>query len=275
VSLPSSPPPECLLDLEVGRGILDRVLCGVDSTQESLEAVRQGHQLEEPGGSLIVITALELATSAQAGWAATAAAADLEASAQAALDAAKAEAPGASFRCVEGRADQVLLAQAESEHATAVAVGTHEISRSVGIALGSVTTTMLHDAPCSVLVARARPAREDFPRSIVVGVDGSRESGFAAAVAFRLGERFDVEVWPVAARGGKEFDIAAVDAIATGVLIEEGKPVDTLVATAGKADLLVVGSRGLHGVRALGSVSERVAHRAPCSVLVVRPPAPS
>ena len=38
------------------------------------------------------------------------------------------------------------------------------------------------------------------------------------------------------------------------------------------ADLLVVGSRGLHGVRALGSVSERVAHRAPCSVLVVRLP---
>ena len=35
------------------------------------------------------------------------------------------------------------------------------------------------------------------------------------------------------------------------------------------ADLIVVGSRGFHGVRALGSVSERVAHRADCSVLVV------
>lgn len=34
--------------------------------------------------------------------------------------------------------------------------------------------------------------------------------------------------------------------------------------------LIVLGSRGLHGIRALGSVSERVAHRAPCSVLVVR-----
>jgi nucleotide-binding universal stress UspA family protein len=31
-----------------------------------------------------------------------------------------------------------------------------------------------------------------------------------------------------------------------------------------------VGSRGLHGLRALGSVSERVAHDASCSVLVVR-----
>jgi nucleotide-binding universal stress UspA family protein len=29
------------------------------------------------------------------------------------------------------------------------------------------------------------------------------------------------------------------------------------------ADLLVIGSRGLHGIAALGSVSERVAHQAP------------
>ncbi len=37
------------------------------------------------------------------------------------------------------------------------------------------------------------------------------------------------------------------------------------------ADLLVVGSRGLQGARALGSVSERAAFRADSSVLVVRP----
>jgi hypothetical protein len=46
--------------------------------------------------------------------------------------------------------------------------------------------------------------------------------------------------------------------------------VDVLVSAARDADLLVLGSRGLHGLRALGSVSERVAHRAPSSVLVVR-----
>lgn len=38
-------------------------------------------------------------------------------------------------------------------------------------------------------------------------------------------------------------------------------------------DRVGLGNRGLHGVRALGSVSERVAHRASCSVLVVRSPA--
>jgi nucleotide-binding universal stress UspA family protein len=37
-----------------------------------------------------------------------------------------------------------------------------------------------------------------------------------------------------------------------------------------RVTLVAVGSRGLTGVRALGSVSERVAHQAPCSVLVAR-----
>ena len=39
------------------------------------------------------------------------------------------------------------------------------------------------------------------------------------------------------------------------------------------ASLVVMGSRGLTGAAALKSVSERVAHGAPCSVLVVRPAA--
>ena len=40
-------------------------------------------------------------------------------------------------------------------------------------------------------------------------------------------------------------------------------------------DLVVVGSRGLQGVKSLGSVSERIAHQATCSVLVVRPAGPA
>jgi nucleotide-binding universal stress UspA family protein len=274
MSLSPSPPPQPLVDVEQGRGILDNVLVGVDSRPEGLEALRQADRLREPGGSIAVVTALELAAAAETGWAASAAAGQLELEAAAALESAKGILPGASSRIVEGRADQVLLAEAESIGATLVAVGTHEISRPVGIAIGSVATTVLHSAPCSVLVARQRQAHEELPRSIVVGIDGSEESVLAAAVAFRLGERFGVEVWPIAARGGKEFDLARVNTIATNVLVEEGAPVDALVAGATRADLIVIGSRGLHGARALGSVSERVAHKAPCSVLVVRRPPP-
>jgi nucleotide-binding universal stress UspA family protein len=55
--------------------------------------------------------------------------------------------------------------------------------------------------------------------------------------------------------------------------IEEfGSPPQRLTEVARRepASLLIVGSRGLGRGPTLGSVSERVAHEAPCSVLVVR-----
>ena len=56
-------------------------------------------------------------------------------------------------------------------------------------------------------------------------------------------------------------------------LIEPGKPWDVILDAAEqtKAALVVIGSRRLSGLRAFGSVSRRVVHDAPCSVLVVPP----
>jgi nucleotide-binding universal stress UspA family protein len=54
----------------------------------------------------------------------------------------------------------------------------------------------------------------------------------------------------------------------------EGRAIDVLTTESESADLVVVGSRGLRGLKSLGSVSERIAHRASCSVLVVRVAAP-
>jgi nucleotide-binding universal stress UspA family protein len=53
--------------------------------------------------------------------------------------------------------------------------------------------------------------------------------------------------------------------------IRFGDPADVLVATAGRLDLLVMGSRqeGSHRPVALGSVSRQVAERSPCPVVVV------
>ena len=75
------------------------------------------------------------------------------------------------------------------------------------------------------------------------------------------------------ARGGRGADREAVEALREGLpaheLVEDPRsPVHAL--TGAGADLIVVGSRGLHGLRALGSVSERVAHGAEASVLVAR-----
>jgi nucleotide-binding universal stress UspA family protein len=254
-------------------GVFDRVLCGVDGSPEGLEAVRQADALQGDRGSLTIVSALDLDITVQAGWMATTAAAGTRAEAQSALSAAWAEAPGATGQLIEGRPDQVLLAEAARLDATLVSVGTHGISRPVGIALGTVTTMLLHEAPCSVLVARARPEGAEGPRSIVVGVDGSPESAVAVDVATALAARLGIEAQLWAIREGKDFDQSAVDLIADNVRFEDGKPVEMLVGAGEASDLLVVGSRGLHGIRALGSVSERVAHKAPCSVLVVRPPA--
>lgn len=54
----------------------------------------------------------------------------------------------------------------------------------------------------------------------------------------------------------------------------DGDPATTIIALAEnlKADLIVVGNRGMKGLGrfVLGSVPNRIAHHAPCSVLIVR-----
>jgi nucleotide-binding universal stress UspA family protein len=52
----------------------------------------------------------------------------------------------------------------------------------------------------------------------------------------------------------------------------EGDPTDALLEVAERvnADLIVVGNRGMHGMgRVLGSVPNKISHRAHCSVLIV------
>jgi nucleotide-binding universal stress UspA family protein len=62
----------------------------------------------------------------------------------------------------------------------------------------------------------------------------------------------------------------------TSVTVEpvaaEASPANALIDAAGEADLVVVGSRGLGGFRALvlGSVSHQVAQHAPCPVVIHR-----
>lgn len=75
----------------------------------------------------------------------------------------------------------------------------------------------------------------------------------------------------VVAEDGDTIDLGAVSLIAgDGFHVIDDDPASVLTAAGADADLLVLGSRGLHGLRALGSVSERVAHRAACSTLIVR-----
>jgi nucleotide-binding universal stress UspA family protein len=138
--------------------------------------------------------------------------------------------------------------------------------------MGSVASSMLRQAPCSVLVARASGDTAWSPSSIVAGVDGSHEAAASALIAAELGARFGATVRSIAARGGSQVDEEALNGI-EGLEWLSASPVDALVDVSRDADLVIVGSRGLRAFAALGSVGERVAHQAHCSVLVVRPQA--
>lgn len=249
--------------------VFPRVVVGVDDTQESLVAVRQAARLLDPGGELTVVSAAHVGKAAGAGFAATRAASQLEDEAATALELAQALAPEARTLLVRAEPLAALRRAIEEQEAALVAVGSHEHRRGAGLLLGSVATSLLRDVPCAVLVARRVDEPEGFPARVVAGVDGSLEGDAAAEIARRLAERHGAAVRLIVARGGKSVDADAVQATHPEAEEMPESPVHALLAAADGADLLVVGSRGLHGVRALGSVSERIAHQAHCSVLVI------
>jgi nucleotide-binding universal stress UspA family protein len=253
--------------------IFDRVVCGVDRSEESMVAARYAARLVEPDGRLLLVSVVEVDVAVHAGFGATAVLDELRSDAQDAVEAAHAEVASvrlADTRLLEGPVSSTLLAESERERATLLCMGTHGHRRATGIVLGSTVTTLVHEARMSVLVARTGPAEAPFPSSIVVGVDGSPEARAASEVASALARRFGASVRLVAATRGKSVDVEAVQRSHPGAEAVDGSPVDCLVSASEDADLMIVGSKGLHGVKALGSVSERVVHRARCSVLVAR-----
>lgn len=254
--------------------VFARVLVGVDGSPEALEALRQAALVQSPDGELALVAAWSVPPPLVApltmvpSYDGEAEAARMQA--DAALREASGHVKPTSATVAQGFAAQVLLDRIEREHDTLVALGSHGQNRAAGILVGSTVTELVHRAPCSVLVARAG-TDPWFPRRIVVGVDGSPSSALAYAAARQLCERVDGDLSVVVAEGGDAIDLAAVSLIAgDGFHVISDDPVAVLTAAGADADLLVLGSRGMHGIRALGSVSERVAHRATCSTLVVR-----
>ena len=88
-------------------------------------------------------------------------------------------------------------------------------------------------------------------------------------IAHAIGPREDVNGIVEAAAG--QASQAGVDAHAH---VREGEPADAIldVAEEVKADLILVGNKGMTGARRflLGSVPNKISHHAPCSVLIIR-----
>lgn len=253
--------------------VFERILCGVDGTPASLAAVRACIRLQLREGSLRFVAATNIAKAAQAGMAATYAAGQLQDEAEAALAEARALVPSAAGKLVVGNLATALLREAESDETTLVVVGSHGHRRATAMVLGTVALALLRDAPCSVLIARDVTEPETWPRAVVVGVDGSPESAAALTVAREIAGRLAASVRAFASTAD-HFDPELAAAIAPELEEHSEGAVTALVAASESADLVLVGSRGLHGLKALGSVSERVAHQARSSVLVVRPAHP-
>lgn len=263
--------------LEAGGRVFTRILVGIDGSRQSFEAARQAALLQDPNGRLTLFSAWDIAP-VLAGTGSEfphyldedVRRAEAEKSLTAARDYVAAYTP-ATGKLARGAAVAELLEEIEREQDMLVAVGSSGTGRLLGIVEGSVATAILHRSPCSVLVART--AKNGFPHRIVVGVDGSVESAAAYAAARYLAERFDADLHALVAWGGKGVDERLVATITEGEHDDRGEhPAHALTHAAESADLVVVGSRGLHGLSALGSVSERVAHTAACSALVVREP---
>jgi nucleotide-binding universal stress UspA family protein len=254
--------------------ITRRVLCAVDDSDAGAVAARIAARVAAPEGVLTLVS-VDATSTAPRGVFPSPAVAQPEERAEAALRAGVAEAEplhGVWARRLMGDPGTAVLAEAERRSATLLVIGSHGYRLSTGIAFGLVGSHLLHEASCSVLVAHGERSMQSWPRSIVVGVDGSLESAAAVDAARALATRFRASLRLVACTGG-HVDLEAARTISPELEELPSRPVDALHALSEAADLVIVGSRGLKGLHALGSVSERVAHRSSCSVLVVRPPA--
>jgi nucleotide-binding universal stress UspA family protein len=178
-----------------------------------------------------------------------------------------------------------------SRTAGMVVVGSRGQGDLPGVRLGSASWQVAGHADGRVVIVRGRWRQANEPPGpIVVGVDGSPWSRAAMTFAFEEAALHDVQLVAVCALadapgmlGGareieEDFDqmrrseekehpeIAVIRHVAAG------SPRSALLAAAARAQMLVVGCRGLGGVEgmSLGSVAQAVVHHSPCPVGVVR-----
>ena len=164
-------------------------------------------------------------------------------------------------------------------------LGGHARSRTGGILVGSTASAALHRTEVPLLIARPIDDPHRLMDRVLLAVDGSEPSFGATLVATALAPRHAgsriMLIAPETLDRKRRHVIAACTAEihrATGVepvVLDESGPAHRAIARAASeqgATLVVMGSRGLHGASALRSVSERVGHESPCSVLVVRGP---
>jgi len=205
-----------------------------------------------------------------------------------------------SFVC-EGEPPEVLIDIAQGKKADLIALGTYGRKGLKRLLMGSVTSQVILDAPCDVLVVK-RPCTEctGSYQSLLVPYDGSEFSKKALQRAGEMAraEGGQVTVLYVIPRYeemmefyrsdsikkslhaeaekilGEATAIAAGLGISIRTEVREGHASDEIVAAAQKLenDLIAMGTYGWKGVNnaIMGSTTNRVISHSSCPVLVVK-----
>lgn len=201
----------------------------------------------------------------------------------------RAEAHGvqAGSAVVECEPAAALVDTAEREDADVIVIGDIGMGPGRRLRLGGVPDRISHTAPCSVLLVRSsnaapepNAAEPDSPRykAVLIATDGSPTATHAAHQGADLANALGASITLVHAGDELMGRIILKDTaerlrapelpqrIATG---EPGRAIAQLAETE-KADLVVVGNKGIAGARRmLGSVPNTVSHAAACDVLIV------
>ena len=252
------------VEVRDGTSVFDRVIAGVDGTDAGFEAARQAARLVAPDGRLELFTAVYLAEASLTGWSAPRVAEELECQADATIHRAAALAgPRAETRFVNGpppdfaarlRARQ--RRKRRSRCSARMATAAHPRSCSAAWSANCSTTRR---ARCSM----ARPPRG---RRSVPARD-RRRSRRLARIGRPPSQRPNIS--PSASRSRcasyrarRQIRRSRRRATTCSDETVVRHPSRHSSTPSTDADIVVVGSRGLHGSESLGSVSERVAHQA-------------
>lgn len=200
-------------------------------------------------------------------------------------------------------ADEIVRAADEIE-ADLVVVGSRGLTGSMMFLLGSVSQKVVKYARCSVLLSKpAADAGRPSITKVLLATDGSENAEEAARFlsSFRLPDDVEITVLNVV-RQQRRLSLSASarrvleqarrmniekaeqvvrvtrDCLAPGVraatAVREGEPAEEILKASSEidADIIVVGSKGLSGIRLflLGSVSQRICKYSERSVLLVK-----
>jgi len=201
----------------------------------------------------------------------------------------------------EGEPPEILVDTAQGKQADLIALGTYGRKGLKRLLMGSVTSQVILNAPCDVLVVKNAGLKGTGSfGSLLVPFDGSASSQKALLRACELSksDRSEISVLYVIPRYEEMVDFFKTDAIRESLyreaekiiagakkiasarsvpikaVVQEGHASEKIAEMAGtfKNDVIVIGTHGWRGMNKalMGSTAERIIAHAPCPVLIVK-----